>query len=248
MRTRSLLLIGMTACVICGISAAAEIASVEVDHLAVLTRANPDQSVLDSADPSLGYEHYNDSYRKYTSIVTMFDLSAYRGATVTGDGQIKFYARRNGGDTYYANGFNISKLNAPFVFDEVTWNQRSSGNSWSGSDALRPFYNRGGVQDVSGVIGTFHVGEGQAKTDPNPYTLVVVTVSQETIQNWIDSQNCGILFAPTNLNQTATYSQVDIAGVTNSTYDAPTLEFNYVPEPATVGLLVVGLGAVIRRR
>lgn len=230
---------------LCSTDARAAIASVAVEHTVRMDKQYPDvaNGYVDKPDIHVGYNHPGTSPARLRSLATRFDLSTYAGQTVTGDGTITFYSRLYPGHTADPNGFQILNLNVDFVFAETTWNNRTTGNAWTENSSV--YYNKGGLWDTSGQIGTFAVTEAD-------YTLKTVTVPQATIQSWIDGNNHGIVVAPGNLNTYITYRCIDIAGFGNSgSLDIPTLGFSYVPEPATMGLLLLGLGLrvlTVRRR
>jgi len=207
-------------------------------------------NVLDKRDPDRVYGSLpetvtigNRDTNQYADAVTKFDLSSYAGQTVEGDGHILFYAVRSGTDAELPGGFQILELNKGFIASEVSWNSRSSGVAWTTTTNK---YSAGGLGDTLGQIGTFAV------TWATDYVQVSVTVSQETIQRWIDapSENFGLIFAPVNLNPPTTdkFKRINLTGPGNSTYGGPILEFSSVPEPATMGLLLIGTAAIVLKR
>jgi hypothetical protein len=211
-------------------------ANVEANHMTGMASASPDHSYFDQAEIGVGYRHAGNG--QMLSAVTSFDLDTYAGATIAGDGTLQFYVKKySSTDNPDPDGFQILNLDKDFVYNKATWNERSLGNPWTNGDPDgngRPYYNKGGVWDVSGQIGTF---DSPAEVE---YELQTVTVPRNILQDWIDGNHHGIVFAPVNLDVYRSASRIYIAGVTNAFYDAPVLKFCYLPAPTEISFTPEG--------
>jgi hypothetical protein len=215
---------------LCPVAFADVMANVEAEYMVSLYSLHEEYN---TADVSVGSRRPNEN--ELHTAVASFDLTSYAGSTVVGDATLSFYVKLFDQHASDPSGFQVRNLTQGFIRDEVTWDNRTAEDEWTEGSAI---YSKGGVWD-SEPIATFASPAGTA------YELREVVIPQAVIQDWIDGNNHGVLFAPVNLNPDGKYIKymvMRIAGPTNTKYDAPTLNFTYVPEPGTMSL--VGLGAV----
>ncbi len=125
-------------------------------------------------------------------------------------------------------------VQSDWVYDQVAWNYRKTDNGWLSF----PVGGAGGSSDSDATAYTAALfGYGDS------YSPVAIPAA--AVQGWFDGSNEGLML---RVSDEMTGNKSVHIGASNHTY-MPLLEIDYtvVPEPATLGLLVLGLCFVRRK-
>ncbi len=196
---------------------------------------NPDaDTYIYTAHPDTNYG--NETSLKATGdraskVLLHFDLSSIpSGATIV-DAKLEVYIDSQAGETY----FKIYELLNDWTESEATWNLRKSGVNWDSA---------GGDMDES----TFYGGPQIFASDVGKYKTISAepaTPLKTLIQAWVSG---------TKTNNGVAYTRIYADGTRNVFIESkeatnpPKLTVTWVPEPATVGLMALGLGYLTRKK
>ena len=180
-----------------------------------------------------------------------FDLSAYAGATVTGDGTLTllvFQVDGNPGSDDFFDVYAVDANNAGWIAaGDSSWNflDVSESTPWkdgAGADlALASSDVANPVLGGLGVPGEGYAALSFATLNEASYSSgipVSITIPQSQLQAWIDGPNAGMLFRgrdQTNAGRIAVRHPR-----TGTVSERPILSFNVIPEPTSGGLVMLG--------
>ena len=225
--------------VVCGVAAlaSADIISLTTTGDAMITDYTPDGNISTSYN-SIGV--VNEGSQRRT--VVRFDTSSMSTILSNPNTTINSVTMKlTGGPATFTGAavvLSIATKNAGWVESQVTWNSRSTGTSWAG--------NSPGSESTN--VGSFSWSNGDSGVE---YSTTFSGTSAELsglLSSWTSSSNAGLLILSTG---TTTNQILGLVSKEHATATAPTLVVDYtvVPEPATMGLLVVGgLFGIVRRR
>jgi hypothetical protein len=155
-----------------------------------------------------------------------FDLSSLAGNTVTSDATFTLYA--NGGAQTQHDVYLVS---LPEAFSEST-------TTFDSYNSLAANTNRIGSNLIPGAFASF----------PTPPTgLVSFTLPEALVQSWIDNPASNLGIGVYQLTSTSTDVNF-LSKETANPAQQPTLTVTTVPEPATLGMALLGGAAVLLRR
>ena len=180
-----------------------------------------------------------------------FDISAYAGQTVTGDGTLThwYFQTWNYSATPQLDAHQVNNNNADVNPAAMTWNSRGPG-AWldNGGGAMADL-QRDTVPNLSlGILGSVVVSDG---TEDKAWNI---TIPQASIQAWLDGTLPPLLAV---VDDTGRYSRWDWFTNGGPADRGPILTFDAVegggpggeiPEPAGLGLIGLALLAVRKRR
>ena len=179
-----------------------------------------------------------------------FDVSAYAGQTVTGDGTLThwYFQAWNYSATPQLDAHQVNNNNADVVPSAMTWNSRGPGAWLDNGGAAMADLQRDTVPNLStGLLGSVSVTDG---TEDKAWDI---TIPQATIQAWLDGTMPSLLAV---VDDSGRYSRWDLFTNGGDGSQAPRIQFDAVegggepavPEPAGLGLVGLALWAVRKRR
>ena len=179
-----------------------------------------------------------------------FDVSAYAGQTVTGDGTLThwYFQTWNYSATPQLDAHQVNNNNADVVPSAMTWNSRGPGQWLDNGGAGMADLQRDQVPNLSlGIMGSVVVTDG---TEDKAW---VITIPQASIQAWLDGTLPPLIAA---VDDTGRYSRWDWFTNGGPANRGPLLQFDAVqgggggeiPEPAGLGLVGLALLTVRKRR
>ena len=200
----------------------------------------------------------NDADNRFT---IFFDLTAYAGMTVTGDGALSLHITgvntAPGSDDFF-DLHAIYASNAGWTSaNSWSWNylNAATSNAWKNSSGVDlPLATSDEASPTIGGLGA--PGDGYELTpfatlNQNSYTnatRVSITIPQAQLQTWIDGSNAGALVRARDENNLGRLSFRQPTGGIISERPILTFDVAAIPEPSSFALILLGFGLLYRYR
>ena len=189
---------------------------------------NPDHA--HGTDMEILVKHTSDGQ---TAGLVRFDISTMPGGLTITDAKLRLFVESADTGPFDVD---VYKMLATWVEAEVTWNSASTGVPWGAPGAL-------GAADVAAAASaTLPIGSGNA----GGYVEWTIT---GLVSDWYNAPagNHGARLWSDDLQ--AIHAQwINFWGDEFAEWGRPELVIEYVPEPTSCLLVVMGVGALLRRR
>lgn len=213
------------------VSIASALAPAQADVVVLNPEADAHVSTLEAgyADTNFGDDaEMLTAGNKTASTFLGFDLSAIPASATITDVTLELYVVNQQNQAY----FDLYRVTQAWSETEVTYNDRMAGTAWDSA---------GGDVDSSIQYGNTQVLTG----DVNTYKQFSNANLLDLVEGWhdgsIDNHGLALVRLPGLDNQRV------IVGSRESD-NAPKLTVTYVPEPASLSLATIGMGALLLRR